>query len=116
MTGRALVDADIKVVVRRVRIETRRTAPSLVTDIVNSNNNNNIKLGQTLPHLVFNFKLKIDGTVKDFDVNNLKLSGCELKLLGESDFIISCQQGQTPIRRCRNAPVAVRRLELWGVS
>ena len=91
MTGRALVDADIKVIVRRVRIETRRTAPSLVTDIVNSNNNNNIKLGQTLPHLVFNFKLKIDGTVKDFDVNNLKLSGCELKLLGESDFIISCQ-------------------------
>ena len=77
-----MVDADIKVIVRRVRIETRPTTASLITDI-----NNNVKLGQNLPHLVFNFKLKIDGTVRNFDLKNLKLSGCELKLLGEEQLL-----------------------------
>ena len=78
VSGRALVDADIKVIVRRVRIETRPVQQSFVTDIVN-----NVQPGRSLPHLVFNFWLKIDGTVRTFDLKKLKLSGCELQVLGQ---------------------------------
>ena len=42
-----------------------------------------IEASSTQPHLVFNFNIKVDGTVVNFDVTKLKLSGCELKLLGE---------------------------------
>ena len=72
------MDADIKVIVRRVRIETRTVRPSIVSNIIN-----NLQYGQSLPHLVFNFWLKIDGTVRTFDLKKLKLSGCELQVLGE---------------------------------
>ena len=78
VSGRALVDADIKVIVRRVRVETRTVRPSVITNILN-----NVRLGQSLPHLVFNFWLKIDGTVRSFDLKKLKLSGCEVQVLGE---------------------------------
>ena len=75
------MDADIKVIVRRVRIETRTVRPSFITNIIN-----NVRLGQSLPHLVFNFWLKIDGTVRTFDLKKLKLSGCELQVLGDVLF------------------------------
>ena len=66
-----------KVVVRNVRIETRVTKRDLVTQHVIRGH-----VGERHPHLVFNFNVKIDGTVKKFDINKLKLSGCELQLLG----------------------------------
>ena len=65
-------------IVRRVRIETRIVRPSLLTNFIK-----NLHYGQSLPHLVFNFWLKIDGTVRNFDLKQLKLSGCELQVLGK---------------------------------
>ena len=82
VSGRALVDADIKVIVRRVRIETRTVRPSIVSNLIK-----NLQYGQSLPHLIFNFWLKIDGTVRTFDLNKLKLSGCELQVLGKTFFV-----------------------------
>ena len=84
VSGRALVDADIKVIVRRVRIETRTVSPSIVSNLIR-----NLQYGQSLPHLVFNFWLKIDGTVRTFDLNKLKLSGCELQVLGKTFFLLT---------------------------
>ena len=79
VSGRAVVEAAMKVVVRHARLETRVTRPGLVTDHVALLRGH---VGEAQPHLVFNFDIKIDGTVTHFDVTKLKLSGCELQLLG----------------------------------
>ena len=98
LAGAAVVDAHVKVVVRRVRIETRAVrARDLLTPLLARG-----RVGEPLPHLVFNFNIKVvtmmmvimmviiiikvDGTVVNFDVTKLKLSGCELKLLGFKMF------------------------------
>ena len=82
LAGSAVVDAHVKVVVRHVRIETRAVkARDLLSPVLASYTRHHV--GETQPHLVFNFNIKVDGTVVNFDVTKLKLSGCELKLLGE---------------------------------
>jgi len=82
LAGAAVVDAHVKVVVRRVRIETRAVrARDVLTPLLARG-----RVGEPLPHLVFNFNIKVDGTVANFDVTKLKLSGCELKLLGFKMF------------------------------
>ena len=78
ISGASIIDAHVKVVVRHVRIETRVTERDLITENVIRGH-----VGETHPHLVFNFNVKIDGTVTKFDVTKLKLSGCEVKLLGK---------------------------------
>jgi len=93
MSGSAAVDAHVKVVVRNVRIETRVTKRDLVTQHVVRGH-----VGEQHPHLVFNFNVKIDGTVKKFDINKLKLSGCELQLLGFKMFS-HCDLLESLIRR-----------------
>ena len=82
LAGSAVVDAHVKVVVRHVRIETRAVkSRDLLSPLLGSYTRNHV--GSSQPHLVFNFNIKVDGTVVNFDVTKLKLSGCELKLLGE---------------------------------
>ena len=83
VAGRAVVEAAMKVVVRHARLETRVTRPGLVTDHVALLRGH---VGEAQPHLVFNFDIKIDGTVTHFDVTKLKLSGCELQLLGRPHY------------------------------
>lgn len=77
LSGSAVVEAHTKVVVRHVRLETRVVKHDLVSEHVVRGH-----VGETHPHLVFNFDIKVDGTVTHFDINKLKLTGCELRLLG----------------------------------
>ena len=77
MAGTAVVDAHVKVVVRHVRLETRVVKQDLVTQHLIRGH-----LGETQPHLVFNFNINVDGTVNKFDVHKLKLTGCAVQLLG----------------------------------
>ena len=72
------MDAHVKVVVRHVRLETRVVKQDLFSEHVIRGH-----VGETHPHLVFNFNVKVDGTIVDFDIRKLKLSGCELRILGK---------------------------------
>jgi len=97
LAGSAVVDAHVKVVVRHVRIETRVVkSRDLLSPLLGSYTRHHV--GSTQPHLVFNFNIKVDGTVVNFDVTKLKLSGCELKLLGFKMFS-HCDLLESLIRR-----------------
>ena len=76
-----MVDAHVKVVVRHVRLETRVVKQDLVTQHLIRGH-----LGETQPHLVFNFNINVDGTVNKFDVHKLKLTGCAVQLLGRFKY------------------------------
>ena len=78
ISGAGQMDAHVKVVVRHVRLETRVVKQDLFSEHVIRGH-----VGETHPHLVFNFNVKVDGTIVDFDIRKLKLSGCELRILGK---------------------------------
>jgi len=80
--GNAMGNAFAKVIVKNVRLETRKTLFSPIL----SNVFRDINLGVKRPHLVFNFHIKLDGTIANFDISQLQLSGCEFSVLGIKMF------------------------------
>ena len=62
--GRAMVTARVRVVVTRVRLEIRPVGESVVAAHLPSTVSPDTKL----PHLVFSFKLKLEGTVRSMQV------------------------------------------------
>ena len=80
--GNAMGNAFAKVIVKNVRLETRKT----VYNPILGNVFRDIQLGVQRPHLIFKFRIKLDGTIANFDISQLELSGCEFSVLGLKMF------------------------------
>ena len=81
--GKARGHAFAKVLVSSVRLEVRPTASTPVLG-----NIFNVTIGEERPHLVFNFNVRLDGTLHSLDISHLKLTGCEIKFLGIKMFSV----------------------------
>lgn len=75
---------NVRVAATNVRLEKRNTTgePFLPFPAPNLN----LRAGFLAPHLVFNFNLHLDGKLINLDISSLKVTGCEVKVMGLTMF------------------------------
>ena len=82
LRGKGVGDVFAKVSVHSVRLETRTTQQIPIVGRFLPD----IPTGVQRPHLVFKFNIKVDGTVRKFDISRFKLTGCNFSFLGIKMF------------------------------
>jgi len=84
LSGLGVVEVNVAVVVTSVRIQDRVVSADILPGFRNPVSN--LQVGQVRPHLIFGYRLELRGRIVNLKINKLKLSGCEIKLLGLNLF------------------------------